>query len=94
TSGQHIGPMADELPYAVTKGALHQMTASVADALIDTGIVANCINPGPVDTGYARGTAHADVAEKFPAVPGERPATSPTSSSSSSATRANGYRDR
>lgn len=66
TSGQHVGPMADELPYAVTKGALHQMTASVADALIDVGIVANCINPGPVDTGYASGTAHADVAEKFP----------------------------
>ena len=39
------------------------MTASVADALIDTGIVANCINPGPVDTGYASGTAHSDLVE-------------------------------
>jgi 3-oxoacyl-[acyl-carrier protein] reductase len=66
TSGQHMGPMADELAYAVTKGALHQMTASVADALIDGGIVANCINPGPVDTGYATGAAHADVARRFP----------------------------
>ncbi|MDP9334405.1 MAG: SDR family oxidoreductase [Actinomycetota bacterium] len=66
TSGQHIEPMADELPYAVTKGALHQMTASVSDALIDKGIVANCINPGPVDTGYASGAAHADVARRFP----------------------------
>ena len=66
TSGQQIEPMAGELPYAVTKGALHQMTASVADALIDAGIVANCINPGPVDTGYATGTAHAEVARRFP----------------------------
>jgi 3-oxoacyl-[acyl-carrier protein] reductase len=66
TSGQHIEPMADELPYAVTKGALHQMTVSLADALIGSGIVANCINPGPVDTGYAGGAAHADVARMFP----------------------------
>lgn len=28
TSGQHRGPMADELPYAISKGAVHQMTAS------------------------------------------------------------------
>jgi 3-oxoacyl-[acyl-carrier protein] reductase len=67
TSGQHIAPMADELPYAVTKGALHQMTASVADPLADAGIVVNCINPGPVDTGYATGAVHAAVAAMFPA---------------------------
>jgi 3-oxoacyl-[acyl-carrier protein] reductase len=66
TSGQHLGSMAEELSYAVTKGALHQMTASVADALIEAGIVANCINPGPVDTGYATGAAHAEVARRFP----------------------------
>ncbi|MDQ3146743.1 MAG: SDR family oxidoreductase [Actinomycetota bacterium] len=67
TSGQHFGPMADELPYAVTKGALHQMTASVAEPLADAGIVVNCINPGPVDTGYATGAAHTRVASMFPA---------------------------
>jgi 3-oxoacyl-[acyl-carrier protein] reductase len=53
TSGQHRGPMPDELPYAVSKGAIHQMTASLADALIDRGITVNCINPGPTDTGWA-----------------------------------------
>jgi 3-oxoacyl-[acyl-carrier protein] reductase len=26
TSGQHLGPMPDELAYAVSKGAIHQMT--------------------------------------------------------------------
>jgi len=67
TSGQHLQPMPDEIPYIVTKGALHQMTASVAHALADHGIAANCINPGPVDTGYATGAAHARVASRFPA---------------------------
>ncbi len=53
TSGQHLAPMVDELPYAVSKGAIHQMTLSLADALIDRGITVNCINPGPTDTGWA-----------------------------------------
>jgi len=52
TSGQHLGPMADELPYAISKGAVHQMTQSLADALADRAITVNAINPGPVDTGW------------------------------------------
>jgi 3-oxoacyl-[acyl-carrier protein] reductase len=67
TSGQHRAPMAGELPYAISKGALHQLTASLADALIDAGIVANCINPGPVDTGWAEPGLHASVGARFPA---------------------------
>jgi 3-oxoacyl-[acyl-carrier protein] reductase len=59
--------MARELPYAISKGALHQMTRSLADALIDAGIVANCINPGPVDTGWADPELNAAVAARFPA---------------------------
>jgi 3-oxoacyl-[acyl-carrier protein] reductase len=66
TSGQHLGPMPNELAYSVSKGALHQMTGSVARALEPHGIVANCINPGPVDTGYATGDDHAAVAAMFP----------------------------
>jgi 3-oxoacyl-[acyl-carrier protein] reductase len=66
TSGQHLGPMPNELAYSVSKGALHQMTASVASTLSEHGIVANCINPGPVDTGYATGEAHKTVAKMFP----------------------------
>lgn len=66
TSGQHLQPMDGEIAYAVSKGALHQMTASIARALAESRIVANCINPGPVDTGYAEGDVHAQVAALFP----------------------------
>ena len=67
TSGQHIGPMPNEIAYAISKGALHQMTATLADAVVDRGITVNCINPGPIDTGYLTGTAHERVAKMFPA---------------------------
>ncbi|GLZ10838.1 3-ketoacyl-ACP reductase [Actinomadura sp. NBRC 104425] len=53
TSGQHLAPMSGELPYAISKGAVHQMTLSLSDALIDRGITVNAVNPGPVDTGWA-----------------------------------------
>ena len=52
TSGQHLGPMPEELDYAVSKGAVHQMTPSFAHALVRRGIVLNTVNPGPTDTGY------------------------------------------
>jgi 3-oxoacyl-[acyl-carrier protein] reductase len=53
TSGQHLGPMSREIPYAVSKGAIHQMTLTLSDALADRGITVNAVNPGPVDTGWA-----------------------------------------
>lgn len=66
TSGQHLGPMDGEIAYAVSKGALHQMTRSIDHALSRARIIANCINPGPVDTGYADADVHAAVAARFP----------------------------
>ena len=66
TSGQHLQPMDDEIAYAVSKGALHQMTSSIDHALSKSRIIANCINPGPVDTGWAEGDSHAHVAAMFP----------------------------
>jgi 3-oxoacyl-[acyl-carrier protein] reductase len=53
TSGQQQGPMAAELPYAVSKAAIQGMTLSLADELIDADITCNCVNPGPTDTGWA-----------------------------------------
>jgi NAD(P)-dependent dehydrogenase (short-subunit alcohol dehydrogenase family) len=38
---------------AVTKGALHQLTLTLSDALADLGATVNTINPGPTDTGWA-----------------------------------------
>lgn len=53
TSGQHLGPMRREVPYAVSKGAIHQATMTLSEELIDRGITVNTVNPGPTDTGWA-----------------------------------------
>lgn len=53
TSGQHLGPMPEELAYIASKGALHQLTLSLSAHLAPRGITVNTINPGATDTGYA-----------------------------------------
>ncbi|HEY6738019.1 MAG TPA: SDR family oxidoreductase [Actinopolymorphaceae bacterium] len=63
TSGQHKGPMPGELSYAASKGALHQVTASLAAALLSRGITVNTVNPGPTDTGWATPELHRWVEE-------------------------------
>jgi 3-oxoacyl-[acyl-carrier protein] reductase len=49
TSGQHLGPMPHPA-YVASKGALHQLTASFSDILIDKGITVNTVNPGATRT--------------------------------------------
>lgn len=66
TSGQHHGAMPGELPYVVTKGALQQVTATLANELAPSGITVNCIDPGPVDTGYADDASREAVARRMP----------------------------
>jgi 3-oxoacyl-[acyl-carrier protein] reductase len=66
TSGQHLGPMPGELAYIASKGALHQLTASLAAHLIRRGITVNTVNPGPTDTGYADAATHQAVREAAP----------------------------
>jgi 3-oxoacyl-[acyl-carrier protein] reductase len=66
TSGQHLGPMPDELPYAASKAALLGVTPTLADALADRGITVNCVNPGPTDTDYATAEERARAAKAFP----------------------------
>ena len=53
TSGQHLAPMAREVAYAVSKGALQQATATLAEELAGRRITVNTVNPGPTDTGWA-----------------------------------------
>lgn len=66
TSGQHLAPMSGEIPYAATKGALHQLTLTLSDALIDRGITVNCVNPGPTDTGWAGDELARTVGRQLP----------------------------
>jgi 3-oxoacyl-[acyl-carrier protein] reductase len=55
TSGQHLAPMAREVAYAISKGALQQATLTLADELAERGITVNAVNPGPTDTGWLAG---------------------------------------
>jgi 3-oxoacyl-[acyl-carrier protein] reductase len=66
TSGQHLGPMPGELGYVAAKGALHQLTATLADELAERGITVNTINPGPVDTGWVSEELRPELLAKSP----------------------------
>ncbi|OTW84016.1 3-ketoacyl-ACP reductase [Bacillus thuringiensis] len=52
TSGQFQGPMAGELAYATTKGAIDALTSTLSAEVAHLGITVNAINPGPTDTGW------------------------------------------
>jgi 3-oxoacyl-[acyl-carrier protein] reductase len=66
TSGQYHGAMSGELPYIAAKGALHELTPSLAVALARRRITVNCVNPGPNDTGWADPTIVSEIAKRIP----------------------------
>jgi 3-oxoacyl-[acyl-carrier protein] reductase len=66
TSGQDLGPMTDEIAYAASKGAIASITSTLATALAPEGISVNCVNPGPVDTGYVEPSVRDEAAALFP----------------------------
>jgi 3-oxoacyl-[acyl-carrier protein] reductase len=72
TSGQGHGPMPGEIAYATSKAALAGICASVADDLVDQGIVLNTVNPGPVNTGYLDDVSADGIARVLEHFPGGR----------------------
>ncbi|MFC3687685.1 SDR family oxidoreductase [Aquipuribacter hungaricus] len=67
TTGVHQRPMPDEIAYVTSKAALQGVTASLAATAAARGATVNCVNPGPVDTGYADAALQAAVAGQMPA---------------------------
>lgn len=65
TSGQHLGPMP-HMAYVASKGALHQLTASLSDHFIKHGITVNTVNPGPTRTYTPDAGVDREVLEKMP----------------------------
>jgi NAD(P)-dependent dehydrogenase (short-subunit alcohol dehydrogenase family) len=53
------------IDYAATKGALHVLTFSLAQALVEKGIRVNCVAPGPVWSPLIVATFPEDKVEQF-----------------------------
>ncbi|SNT62205.1 3-oxoacyl-[acyl-carrier protein] reductase [Asanoa hainanensis] len=66
SSGQRLGPMTGEIPYAVSKAAVENLTQQLGTLLMHRGITINCLNPGPTDTGWATPDDQAAAARLFP----------------------------
>ena len=66
SSGQHLGPMRDEIGYVAAKGALVQAVPSLSDELIERGITVNAVNPGPNDTGWITDAFRETLLERAP----------------------------
>jgi len=66
SSGQHLGPMPDELSYIMSKGAIIAFSTSIAADLATKGITVNVVNPGPTDTGWMTPELLRDLAPNLP----------------------------
>lgn len=66
TSGQSLGPMVDEIAYALTKGTIETLTTTLAPVLAERGITINAVNPGPTDTGWMEESLQQHLLPRFP----------------------------
>jgi 3-oxoacyl-[acyl-carrier protein] reductase len=67
-------PLAGEIAYAASKGAVEWLTISAAVELGPRGITANAVDPGPTDTGWMSGELHERVRAATPLGRAGRPA--------------------
>ncbi|MFK7970825.1 MAG: SDR family oxidoreductase [Bacteroidia bacterium] len=66
TSGQSLGPMPDEIAYAITKGAIETLTYTLSQRIASKGITINAVNPGPNDTGWMDEKLKNELTKQFP----------------------------
>jgi 3-oxoacyl-[acyl-carrier protein] reductase len=67
SSGQHLGPMPDELAYGMSKAAIVTFTQSLAPAVMGKGITVNAVNPGVTDTGWITPALAKELLPSMPA---------------------------
>lgn len=58
--------LSDNVPYGVSKGSLDRVVKAAASELGSRGIRANCINPGPTDTGWISDELRAELLQQTP----------------------------
>lgn len=66
TSGQTLAPMPENLPYAITKGAIEALTISLSASLAGKNITVNAVDPGATDTGWMSNEFLSILEEKAP----------------------------
>lgn len=66
TSGQSLGPMPNEIAYAITKGASETLIYTLASEIASIGITINGVNPGPNDTGWMNEPLKKELLDRFP----------------------------
>ena len=66
STGWDQGPMAGEIAYAATKGAVEAFTKSAFPTLGAKGITINAVNPGPTETGWMTPEFEVELAKKSP----------------------------
>ena len=58
--------LTDNVPYGVSKGALDRIVRAAAVELGSRGIRANCINPGPTETGWISENLRTEISRRAP----------------------------
>lgn len=66
SSGQSLGPMSEEIAYAITKGAIETLTYTLHQKIATKGITINSVNPGPTDTGWMDAELNQVLLKQFP----------------------------